>query len=459
MAKRDQPTALTKKHQDRLHRERQQTRWIMIGSAVVLAAVILLIAYGVLDQQVLRYKRAVATVNGERISAEEFRGYTKYYRYNIIQSAESTYQIAQMFGGDQTMLQNILSQLNAARQQLDPENAAETALNQMVDNSLVRQEAKKRGITVSAEEIEGKKHEVMGYYPNGTPTPQPTQPPQVTSTLSPEQIGMLRPTATATLPVSKTVTATLEATATATATPTLAPTEPLTPTATPLPTSTPTPYTLEGYQNAYATMVGDFAKTYEIPESTLLYIIESQIYREKLQAEVIGDIPCTQAQVWAQHILVSDPALAKTIQEEAKAGKDWYELAAQYSTDTSNKDQGGDLGWFGPGQMVKEFEEAAFALQVGQISDPVKTQFGYHIIRVLGHEDRPLTTAECTRMKTDKFQTWLADLRKTSQVQLLDYWREIYPLQPTLPAELQQILDSAAAGAGGGAAQPQPVTP
>lgn len=455
MSKREQPTALSKKHLDRLHREQQQTRWIMIGSAAVLIVVILVIVYGVLDQQVFRYKRAVATVNGERISAEEFRGYTKYYRYNIIQSAESTYQIAQMFGGDQNMLQNILGQLNSARQQLNAETAAETALNQMVDNSLIKQEAKKRGITVSAAEIEEKKHGVMGYYPNGTPTPAPTLPPQATSTLSAEQMAMLQPTATATLPVSETITAT--AAAPATATPTLAPTEPLTPTATAAPTSTPTPYTLEGYQSAYATMVGDFSKTYEIPESTLEYIIEAQIYREKLQEQVIGDIPCTQEQVWAQHILVAEAGLAKTIQEKAKAGEDWYTLAAQFSTDTSNKDQGGDLGWFSRGQMVKEFEDAAFAMQVGQISDPVKTQFGYHVIRLLGHEDRPLTAAECSRMKSEKFQTWLNDLRTNSQVQLLDYWKEIYPLLPTLPAEIQQVLDSAAAGAG--APAPQPVAP
>lgn len=81
-----------------------------------------------------------------------------------------------------------------------------------------------------------------------------------------------------------------------------------------------------------------------------------------------------------------DPKKARSTADDvlrrARAGESFEKLAKDFSADTSNKDKGGDLGWFGHGRMVKAFEDAAFALQPGQISDVIETQFGYHIIKV-----------------------------------------------------------------------------
>lgn len=87
-------------------------------------------------------------------------------------------------------------------------------------------------------------------------------------------------------------------------------------------------------------------------------------------------------QVKASHILVEDEATAKKVKKELESGKDFAELAKEYSTDASNAAKGGDLGYFGKGEMAKEFEEAAFGMKVGEVSAPVKTDFGYHIIKV-----------------------------------------------------------------------------
>ena len=85
----------------------------------------------------------------------------------------------------------------------------------------------------------------------------------------------------------------------------------------------------------------------------------------------------------ASHILVEKHSQALKVLDEFKAGKDFKSLAREHSTCPSRK-RGGDLGFFGRGQMVKEFEKAAFSLKKGEVSGPVKTQFGYHVIMKTG---------------------------------------------------------------------------
>ncbi|MGD1822604.1 MAG: peptidylprolyl isomerase [Pleomorphochaeta sp.] len=88
----------------------------------------------------------------------------------------------------------------------------------------------------------------------------------------------------------------------------------------------------------------------------------------------------------ASHILVKDKSLAQKISIEAKQGKNFAMLARKYSTCPS-KSKGGDLGWFGPGKMVPAFENAVKKLSYNRISDPIRTQFGYHIIKKTGVRD------------------------------------------------------------------------
>jgi peptidyl-prolyl cis-trans isomerase D len=100
--------------------------------------------------------------------------------------------------------------------------------------------------------------------------------------------------------------------------------------------------------------------------------------------------------VHAQHVLIrlesndstSAREKAREVFAKAKAGEDFGELAAKYSTEPGAAERKGDLGWFGKGRMVKAFEDAAFAAKPGQIVGPVKTEFGYHVIKVLERDNR-----------------------------------------------------------------------
>lgn len=93
-------------------------------------------------------------------------------------------------------------------------------------------------------------------------------------------------------------------------------------------------------------------------------------------------------EIKASHILVEDEAKAKEVKSKLDSGAKFEDLAKEYSTDTVSAANGGDLSWFGAGEMVPEFEEAAYALQVNEISAPVKSTHGWHIIKLTDKKEK-----------------------------------------------------------------------
>lgn len=96
---------------------------------------------------------------------------------------------------------------------------------------------------------------------------------------------------------------------------------------------------------------------------------------------------------------------AREVAAEARAGKDFAALAQEYSKDPGSASRGGDLGWFAKGRMVKEFENAAFRMKVGEVSGPVRTQFGLHIIKLTGKDNRELKLSSIVLPLTPSSQT------------------------------------------------------
>lgn len=103
-------------------------------------------------------------------------------------------------------------------------------------------------------------------------------------------------------------------------------------------------------------------------------------------------------------------AFAQTLHQRILDGEDFADLALRFSNDPGSGSQGGELGWAGRGRYVPEFEEAAFSLEVGEMSAPVKSTFGYHIIEVLERDDeRPKEEANLQQEYAEAFQTWLQE--------------------------------------------------
>ncbi|HUE75635.1 MAG TPA: peptidylprolyl isomerase [Chloroflexota bacterium] len=143
------------------------------------------------------------------------------------------------------------------------------------------------------------------------------------------------------------------------------------------------------------------------------FIATPRLLRERMRDQLGQDVPTTSPQVHARHILVADEETALKAIERIKGGEAFEAVAAELSTDTSNKDQGGDLDWFGRGAMVGPFEEAVFGLEKGELSEPVQTQFGYHVIEVVDKDDaRPIDEFALVQSRDQLLRQWLVGERE-----------------------------------------------
>ncbi|MEW5825862.1 MAG: peptidylprolyl isomerase [Candidatus Bipolaricaulota bacterium] len=147
-------------------------------------------------------------------------------------------------------------------------------------------------------------------------------------------------------------------------------------------------------------------------------------------------------QVRASHILVADEAEADALKEQLASGADFAELARAVSLDEGSKASGGELGWFERGQMVAEFEEAAFAATPGEIVGPVETTYGYHLILVAERKEARTPTLSDVR------QTVLADWQEEAKAARIETWyegvsalRDVEILLPEINAFLLQEED------------------
>jgi len=400
------PKITTKKHIARLERERRQVALVRTISIVAIALVVILVGYGILDTTYIKLNKPVAEVNSEQISLGYWQERVQMYRLNLMNTLQQYQYYQQAFGMDTSQqVQQITAQLQSDL------FLGEEVLNQLVDETLIRQEAEKRGITVTDAEVDEKIQGAFSFYPNGTPIPTTTPTEFSYPTLTSEQLTLYPPTSIPTEVLTATPAPTNTPDAAVTATPTVA----ATPTFLPQPpTATSTPYTLEGFQTQYKDTLDGF-RNVKVSEKTFRSVYVNQIYREKLLAEIAKDTPHTEEQVLARHILVDTAQEAIAIKQLLANGSDFAELAKAHSKDTGSGANGGNLAWSTKDAYVAEFGEAAFTQPIGEIGEPVKTEFGYHIIQVIARQELPVSASQYEQKQQKTFDDWLTKTREDAK--------------------------------------------
>lgn len=364
---------ITKKQLSRREQEMRQRRILGIVFGVTAATVLLVLGFGWYQEYVSKPSAPVAIVNGKAISTRDYQAMVKYSNYeleNTIARAQSQLSSLDPTNEDQAFLVSYMQQQIEQLQNQRSSLALDT-YEQMVDDELIRQEAAKRGIQVTAEELQLEIESQFGYERN-PPTPTPT-------------------------PITPTVDSSV----------------------TPQPTEVP--MTQSEFETNYSSYTAALRKNIGFSEQAFRRLFESSLYRTKLQEALALEVPTTAEQVHARHILVATEDEAKKVLERLQAGEDFATLAKELSTDTGTKEEGGDLGWFPRGTMVTEFENAAFALEAGQTSAPVQTSYGYHIINVIERDpNRALDETTLESKKSTALDDWLAVQRTSSAV--TSYW-------------------------------------
>ncbi|MEW5718309.1 MAG: peptidylprolyl isomerase, partial [Chloroflexota bacterium] len=371
----------------------------------------------------IQFNNPIATVNGKPISIREYQTQLRYSAVTLNGQLQQIADNLQQIGSDPTLafLQSSYEQ-QYQQAALQLVGLPTSLMDTLIEDELVRQEAARRNITVLADEVDQEIEQYVGYM---RPTPSPTAGPSPTPTKT--GTPTITPTVTPTYTPSPMPTGTITPT-TPTPTATSGPTE------TPLPTSTPMLY--ESYLTEKKNLFETIAKQTQVSEAELRKMIETSILRRKLQKALADEMPTAADQVQARHILVSTYEDAVKVEDRLNKGEDFAKLAQELSQDPGSKDSGGDLGWFPRGSMIQEFEDAAFALQVNQISQPITTTYGLHIIQVTAREqNRELEPTALTRVQSTALTNWLKTATVDPNNKIERFYKPEY-----VPVEVKKII-------------------
>jgi parvulin-like peptidyl-prolyl isomerase len=384
--------------------EARRQRMLRTGLAIAGVALLVILIGGALYENVIKPRQTLASVGGVAISRED---YWKSRANDLYEQALQYQDFAQFMGPQQqnqylAMAEQSLQQLPEVWGSTDVDPAS---LQKMIDDQVYLQGLEDLGLEVTPDEV--RTFALNRFAPPGAPL----IPAAVTPTLTAERAAMATSTAAAFAATPIASPAATPALATPVAASEMG-TPPATPIASPAtPVGTPNPV------EARATAEAGFARLESVlfPVAHLSQadydrlVAAPALARQKVREALTADVGQSAPQVRAAHLLVPTQEEAEAARARiVEGGESFATVAAEVSTDQASAANGGELGWFVREEMVAPFADAAFALEPGAVSEPVESEFGWHVIMVEETDpDRPLTDAQINRIEQAIADDWL----------------------------------------------------
>ena len=401
-------------YKSRAEREAQLQKWAVRGVAAIVLVLAALVAGTFAIEQLIVPNQVLATVNGENITVGQFRDEYHLERNRLLlqlnQLQSSGFDIQQL--AQQEPYQTWLNEVNV------PDQLGLRVINDMVDDRLLAQEAAARNITVDQAAVRAEVEAFFGFDPTEValigveptatlePTPRPS--PFVSPTPSP----------------------------TATATPTLDPEaeqEAVEPTLTPQPTVVEPTLSPDEVRQNFADSEENFRSYFTragIAESAVNSFFERMALESLLTEELAGD-DSSLLYADARHILVESEEKALEALRALQNGESFADLAGAISMDTGSGYRGGELGEAYVGNYVPEFRQAIEAAEIGELTGPIESEFGFHIIQVRSKEERSAAAleAQIERAKQQEFDRFVEALREENadSFEISDSWLDYVP--------------------------------
>jgi len=369
---------LTRKQRSRLEEERRMQRILIWGVSIVGILVVGVLGYGVVTERIIKPREPVAIVDQGTITTAEFQARVKFRRLQLQNQLRYLYQQQQALaaqdseGSGQSFQEYIQGQISTLESQLAPQNAqaiGQQVLNQMIQEELVQQEAERRDLTVTSDEVQEEIHAGFGYNPDATPVP--TVSPPLTST---ESLTTSQPT----------------------------------------PAPTPTQMTEADFREMYNRYMREGLRPIGISEQQYRSWIKASLLTERLTEDMKEELPDEAEQVELQFLSVNSEERASELAQRLDEGEDFETLAEEIQADEEAPGFSNELSWLTKellaSRLGEEVAERAFDLEVGAHSEPIavgEQNQSYYVIQVTGHEVRELEDSVREQMAQNAFQSWL----------------------------------------------------